>query len=239
MQAIAVMQTHLSTRRFRSLSRTNRSTLLLISIVLLFALSPILEENRFGGLLLLINLYITLLAATSELAEKPAVFWSALPVAIGSMVLLLYCHYIPVWPVLVANYIVLTGFLMLVSSSLFVYLGRHGEITRDRLIVSVSVYFLLGLTWFSIYNLINLLQPGSFAEGGVPLPTKMHWSTMLYFSLVTLTTTGYGDVVPVRPTARMIATLESAAGVLYVAITVARLVAAQPALKRDVHEHSR
>ena len=50
-------------------------------------------------------------------------------------------------------------------------------------------------------------------------------SLFLYFSMVTLTTLGYGDIVPLSPVARMVASLESAAGVLYIAITVARRVA--------------
>lgn len=207
--------------------------LLLSSIVLLFALAPILESLRAGGLVLLLNLYITLITATSELAENRSLLWSAIPLATASMILLLASHYYPLWSLLLANYLVLTAFLMLVCASLFTYLGRKGQITRDRLLVSVSLYFLLGLTWFALYNLINLLQPGSFAEGGVALSGTMHWSDMLYFSLVTLTTLGYGDIVAVKPMARMIATLEASAGVLYVAITVARLVNAQAATKEQ------
>ena len=214
--------------RRRFLDREKRSALLLISIVLLFVLAPLLEGYATGGLLLILNLYVTLVTAASELAERRAVFWIAIPVAILSMILVLASHYNSTWALLFANYLVLAAFLMLVSGSLFFYLGQQGQIiTRGRILVSVSLYFLLGLTWFALYNLINLVQPGSFAEAGTPLTGVVHWSTMLYFSLVTLTTLGYGDIVAVRPTARMIATLEAAAGVLYIAITVARLISAQ------------
>jgi hypothetical protein len=210
------------------LDREKRSGLLLTSIVLLFVLAPIVEDRAGGGLLLILNLYVTLVAATSELAEKRILFWIAIPFAILSMILVLACHYSATWILLFANYLVLAAFLMLVSGSLFIYLGQPEQtITRGRILVSVSLYFLLGLTWFALYNLINLVQPGSFAEAGTPLTGIVHWSTMMYFSLVTLTTLGYGDIVAVKPTARMIATLEAAAGVLYVAITVARLVSAR------------
>jgi hypothetical protein len=216
-----------------------RSTLLLISLVLFFILAPILEGHRFGGLLLLLNLYITLATATSTLAGRRSVFWTAIPVATVSMILLLVSHYFPTWPWQFANSLVLTVFLMLVSGSLFVYLGQKGEITRGRILASVSLYFLLGLSWFSLYQLIDLLQPGSFSEAGVVLTGEIHWSTMLYFSLVTLTTLGYGDILAVKPMARMLAPLEASAGVLYVAITVARLVGGQttskePAIKEDI-----
>jgi len=211
------------------INREKRSWLLLISILLFFTLAPLLEGHKVGGLLLLLLLYITLVAATSELAEKRSLFISAIPIAIVSMILLLASHYYRTWALVFASDLVLTAFLMLVSASLFIYLGQRGQITRGRLLVSVSLYFLLGLSWFALYNLISTVAPGSFAEQGKPLTAEAHWSTTLYFSLVTLTTLGYGDIVAIRPFARMIATLESSAGVLYIAITVARLVAAPSA----------
>jgi hypothetical protein len=167
-----------------------------------------------------------------ELAEKRMVFWSAIPLAGTSMVLLAITHFLSTPALLIANAVALAAFLALVSVSLFVYLGEEGEITTGRIYISVSLYFLMGLAWFSIYNLLNILQPGSLAEGGVALPRNTPWSTILYFSLITLTTVGYGDIIPVRPAARMCAMLEATAGVLYVAITIARLVAASQTSRR-------
>ena len=213
-----------SRRRRQFIVREKRSILLLVSIVLLFTLAPILENYATGGLLLILNLYVTLAAATSKLAEERWLFRIAISIAIASMLLNLASHYYPAWPLLFTNYLVLAAFLAIVSTSLFIYLGQESQVTGGRIIVSVSLYFLLGLTWFALYNLINLVQPGSFAEAGTPLTGITHWSTMLYFSLVTLTTLGYGDIVAIKPTARMVATLEASAGVLYIAITVARLV---------------
>jgi hypothetical protein len=200
---------------------------LLISIVLLFTLAPMLENTRTGGLLLLLNLYATLVAATMELAEKRAIFWSAIPIALTSIVLSAVSHFHPTRALQFASHLALGAFFSLVSISLFTYLGEKGAIAKDRIYASVSLYFLLGLTWFALYSMINVVQPGSFTQSGVLITNETHWSTMLYFSLTTLTTLGYGDIVAVKPTARMIATLEAVAGVLYIAITVARLVAAQ------------
>jgi hypothetical protein len=212
---------------FQPANRESRSIVLLVSIVLFFTLAPILEGFATGGLFLILNLYITLVSATSELAEKRVLFWTAIPIAISSMVLLLASHYNQSWSMVFASQLVLALFLAMVSASLFSYLGRKGQITSDRILISVSLYFLLGLTWFALYNVINLLQPGSFAEAGTPLTGIPHWSTMLYFSLVTLTTLGYGDILAIKPAARMVTTLEASSGVLYIAITVARLVGGQ------------
>ena len=112
-------------------------------------------------------------------------------------------------------------------------LGQPGQISSARLYVSVSLYFLLGMGWYSLYTFLNAIQPGSFAEAGVVLAGRIAPSKILYFSLATLTTLGYGDIVAIRPAARMFATLEAASGVLYIAITVARLVASCQTTKRE------
>jgi Ion channel len=74
----------------------------------------------------------------------------------------------------------------------------------------------LGLIW--------ALSPTAFAALAAPTGGPDEFATMLYFSLTTLTTTGYGDIVPVDPFARSSANLESVIGQFYLAITIARLV---------------
>jgi hypothetical protein len=208
------------------LKKYRTSKLLLVSLVLFFILAPLVEDLEIGKIVLILNLYVTLVAATLELAGRPVLLWSAIPIAVCSMVLLLVSHYRRTPSFVIANGIVLATFLILVSASLFSYLGHEGAVSTERIYASVSLYFLLGLSWFAIYYVINIVQPGSFTESGVPLPSNAHWGTFLYFSLTTLTTLGYGDIVAAKPAARMLATLEASSGVLYVAITVARLVAA-------------
>jgi voltage-gated potassium channel Kch len=68
------------------------------------------------------------------------------------------------------------------------------------------------------------LKPGAFAHLDIATPGDAEAAAMLYFSLTTLTTTGYGDIIAVDPLARSLANLESVIGVFYVATTVARLV---------------
>ena len=72
---------------------------------------------------------------------------------------------------------------------------------------------------------MKAIYPASFVQVSAPTNARVPRAALLYFSLTTLTTVGYGDIVPVTP-ARVFAALEGAAGVLYIAITVALLVAA-------------
>jgi hypothetical protein len=207
------------------LNRERRSKLLLASIVLFYVLPALSEEREIGRLAVILVLYVALAAAAVEMAETKTQFWIAIPLAVTSMVLLGLSHYLPYPWLDLASRAMLAIFFCLVSASLFIYLGKAGHVATGGIYISVALYFLLGMCWFAIYGVLNIVQPGSFALGGVPLAEPVKWSTLLYFSLTTLTTLGYGDIVAVKPAARMFATLEAAAGVLYVAITVARLVA--------------
>ncbi len=98
---------------------------------------------------------------------------------------------------------------------------KAGPITYHRIEGAVAAYLLLGLVWATGYELIEYLNPGSFAGGVAFSGTFSSWT---YFSFVTLATLGYGDIVPVHPIARSLATAEAITGQLYLAILIARLV---------------
>jgi Ion channel len=207
------------------LRRTSRSLFLLLSVLLFFVATPFVENREGGETLVVLSLFLTLVAATVELSEKRTVFLSAIPLAGLSIGLLWLDHVYHTRALELASRVSLIGFIGLVCITLFLYLGRKGEINRERIVISVCLYFLIALGWFSVYTLLNVIDPGSFADGGVTLTGDIQPSKVLYFSLTTLTTLGFGDIVPVKAPARMFSSLEAASGVLYIAITVARLVA--------------
>lgn len=116
-------------------------------------------------------------------------------------------------------------FLGFTTWILLQHLMQAEEVDGDTLYGAVSVYLLLGIAWALLYGVIETLQPGSFnlgtAQKGEDAKT---WGDLVYYSFVTLTTLGYGDVAPLRPRVRSLAVLEAVTGVFYVAILVARLV---------------
>ncbi len=96
------------------------------------------------------------------------------------------------------------------------------EVVLDIIFGSAAVYLLLAVTWAVVYGIIEQLAPGSFAlkeasSGG-------RWIQFLYFSLVTQSTLGYGDLWPISPVAEIWSALEATLGVFYLGILVARLV---------------
>jgi hypothetical protein len=213
--------------------RDRYSLLLLLSLLLFIVLSPFLEQYRAGELILLILMYVTVVTATLELTEKRSLRVPASILAGSSMIALLGAHFHPVHWLVVASWTLLVIFFAMASIGLFRYLGMPGPVTNGRIYGSVSLYFILAIFWFAIYHLIEALYPGSFSwSSPQDSATTLH-GTLLYFSMVTLTTLGYGDVLPVNPIARMFATLEAAVGILYIAITVARLVSAYQKADRE------
>jgi hypothetical protein len=99
------------------------------------------------------------------------------------------------------------------------------EINANRVIGAVTLYLLFGLLWAIAYAVIESVNPGSIV--GRPDSSAEGWSSeWLYFSFVTMTTLGYGDIAPVTATARTIAYLQAVFGQFYIAILVAGLVSA-------------
>jgi len=111
------------------------------------------------------------------------------------------------------------GFLIVV---IFTDILRRREVTMDAVLGACNVYILLGITWGSLYALLHWFSPGAFSTSisGQPL----NEFDLVYFSLIDLTSIGFGDIVPASPQARGLAAVQGLVGQLYLAIIIARLV---------------
>jgi Ion channel len=111
---------------------------------------------------------------------------------------------------------------------------RAPSVNIEVLCASISAYLMLGLMWTMAYWLVDQLTPeGAFSfntNAGTP---SMNGFNAFYFSFVTLSTVGYGDITPVSKVARMLAAMEAITGLLYMAVLIARLVALYSSPKSD------
>ena len=118
-----------------------------------------------------------------------------------------------------------TLFMALIVGVVLRDLFTSKKVDEALIIGAVSLYFLLGLLWTFIYLSIESFSPGSFNYNyRQPLEAKPDSVGLLYYSLVTLTTLGYGDITPLSSTARAMATMQAIVGQLYLTVLVARLV---------------
>lgn len=120
---------------------------------------------------------------------------------------------------------------------------RQRNVTGETISMSISTYLLMGLTWALFYSVIYQHQPGAFALSGAAIPDKSGdpqaiFPILLYFSLTTLSTIGFGDMTPMTMQARYTAVAEGITGQFYLAILVARLVGMQMSQAADRREDS-
>ena len=209
---------------------------LLATLVLILALPPVLRYLGFpeGGRLttvLMSGLFIVLLLSALPAIGSTRGRLIAAGTVAGLLVVLVMLHiFTGMRGPGIAFQVIMVLFLFYVVFVTFKYLFRKQRVTIDTINAALSVYLLLGVVWAFAYSLVDILEPGSFKSAlfdeGVEF---MRFGTdrsfyPLYYSLVTLTTLGYGDIVPVSRAASMLAVLEAMTGQVYLAVLVARLV---------------
>src|SRR5262249_19010418 len=101
---------------------------------------------------------------------------------------------------------------------------KQKEVTGETISLSISIYMLLGLDWAVFYIVLYYLQPHAFSFGSAAPPPTQSFPILVYFSLTTISTVGFGDITPLTLQARYAAVAEAITGQFYLAILVARLV---------------
>ena len=197
---------------------------MLISLVLVIVMYPVLDHGDTRRLILGLLMFAPLLLATVRLSERKGWLWPTVLLMAATFLAAVVSTFSPLPALVGLKWALLVVFFGLTVYGLFPYLKNARAVTDAHLYTAVSIYLLLGMQWFALYSAIDVFFPGAILQNNAAL-TDRH-SELLYFSLVTLSTIGYGDIVPVYGEVRMLAALEGVIGVLYIAITVALLVSA-------------
>lgn len=119
-------------------------------------------------------------------------------------------------------------FMVMLTVVILAKVYGKGRVTTHRVKGAIAVYLLFGITWSLLYGLLDQTIPNAFS---LPLSSDIfspeRQETLSYFSFVTLTTLGYGDIVPTHEISRMFVVMEGLIGQLYPATLLARLVSLQ------------
>ena len=227
--------------------RPRHFTLLLAGLFLFFMMAPlswlikIHLDSEIGTALIVSVLSVDILFAALIASDRPRdraiAFLLAGPSVVAYAVCLIAGNNL-LWGIAHALGIVFLGHAMIVVGR-FVF--RETRVTWNTVSAALCIYLLFGIAYGLFYCLLFVLDPSSFAfsrqEQSAGIFDSQSLINGIYYSLITMTTLGYGDIVPVTPVTRMAAGVQALLGQLYVAVLVARLVGMQVADSiRNRHE---
>lgn len=201
-------------------------TILLLALLALWLLGPIFD--LFGldeaGEVILIS--VALIAAADVMRGKGARFFLVvgMGVCLGIMLWLHFSSPLGAGAYFGMNLIGVLFFGAVAVELLIAILAPHRKVTMSLIHGAIAVYLLIGVCFSFVYLLVFSADPTAFrgVEGAAAA-----FNEFLYFSFVTLTTLGYGDVTPVTRIGGSLATMEATLGQIYLTVLVARLVGMQ------------
>ena len=198
----------------------------LIAVVLLFVVSPFVELIPGGNLIETVLITLVLVMGVLAVGRRRRTLVVAVILALPAFIGKWVNHFRP--DLVPTEVFLVTGllFVIFVVAHLLGFILRAPRVNSEVLCAGISTYLLLGLSWSFAYLLVAQLAPDAFfLNNGTTTGHSLHGADAFYFSLITLSTVGYGDIIPVSNVARMLAAMEAITGSLFVAVLIARLVA--------------
>lgn len=202
--------------------RAHPSGVLLVGQLLVVLAYPFLEGSTAGRAVIGVVQMILVLAAVAAVRLTPVLSWVALLLGLPAMVFAVLEAVEPG-----VDWIVLTSaavhapFYFYVSYAMIRYLFHDDQVTRDELFATGAAFTVVAWAFAYVYAAAQVIWPHSFV--GVQ-SSDQEWFSLLFLSFSNLTSVGLSDVLPVTGHARSLVMVEQVAGVLYVALVIARLV---------------
>jgi hypothetical protein len=195
---------------------------LLIFIIAMLIVGPLFEE--FVGLKILIDILWSAIfvSAIYAVSQKKRHIVIAVLLALPMLGSIWSKYFFQHKALLVVGSLCGAAFFLFAVIQMLIFIYSHKEVTRDLIVGAAVVYLFMALMWTFIFVVVEILHPGSFSipEGQDIGATQ----SFLYYSFVTITTLGYGDITPVTRLARSLSVLEAVIGQLYLVVQVAWLV---------------
>jgi len=215
-----------------SLFKSYRFLTLLISLLVFIIIYPVMRDSGVGIKLISFFLTAVLIAGVYAVAVRKQQLIVGTLLACCALAASWTNHFVAGPIAFTLNYsfnLIFVGYVLVI---IFIYVIKSKKITANTIIASLCVYLLLCLFWTFIYVLIELVSPGAFSllggeQGLVGSSSEIashKFPALFYYSIVTITTLGYGDITPMTNLARSISALEAVFGQIYLTVLVARLV---------------
>jgi hypothetical protein len=215
----------------RKARKTGPFLSLLIALLLLYLTGPILDQFRGASILLDIIYSCVLIAAVYAASRRRTTLWIAIALAALVFLSVILRSVLDQARVTRLSLVLLSVFLAYIAGTVLREVFRAKKVTANEIFGAICVYLLLGSIWASWYGLVLSFNHEAFSFATETMVTgsaieiqRDYFSRLNYFSFVTLTTLGYGDIVPRSELARMLAWMQAVTGQLYLAVLIARLV---------------
>ena len=205
------------------------NSLLLVALLLLLVVEPFFYTHALRDVIFDVLVSAVLMAAVWAVSQRPFLLVTGLVLAVPALVGRWSLYFADSHALAVTLALCGVAFLAFTAVVLLWQALGGTTVTTDTIAGAICAYLILGVVWALVFSLIEFAHPGAFLVNGAPLgvrPGVQHIlrQELLYMSLVTLSTVGYGDIVPAIAPARMLAALEAVMGQLYLAVLIARLV---------------
>lgn len=216
----------------------NRFTILLLSLIVFMLFTPLIkelvtEETMVTGRLWILGISTGWVAAAAfAVSSRRRIAIIAVVLMFSSLALELYSTLLPSDLSALIFHLLRMVYLGFIVIALLRHIFKPTIVTFDTISASLCIYLMMGAMWSNMYCILDLITPGTIAvvTQHVPIVTNNVIDRsyhMLYFSFVTLSTVGYGDLVPTTTVSRMFAVTEAIAGQIYLLVMVSRLVGLQ------------
>ena len=210
------------------ISEKDNFSYLLISLIFLLFSSACIDQfmSGYGQSLVVAATILTMMLGIWSIKSKRHVFKTGLGLLITTIIISIFVELLDVAELEFIHIILLLLFFILTLKPASEQALFSGKITGNNIIGSVCIFFLLGLIWTMLYLLTAEFIPDAFS--GIDISNwKRNFPDFIYFSFVTLTTLGFGDILPASPLSRFLVYMESVVGVFYMAVVVSSLVGAK------------
>ncbi|MEW6364783.1 MAG: potassium channel family protein [Acidobacteriota bacterium] len=203
-------------------SDSSLSFLLLFLTLGVFVAYPAAEvESRRW--VLDVSFTLVLISGVWAVARRRMIVWVVALIAVTTLLTRWMHHVIGAQPLQIADAVLSMLALSILAAVVVTQVFREGRITIHRVQGAIVVYLLIGFVWTSAYVLLDIVLPAAFNFGATGRGPSV--PRLMYFSIVTLTTTGYGDITPLHPIARSLSMIEALVGQLFPVVMIGRLVA--------------
>jgi len=195
-----------------------------ILAVFIFALYPMIEVGAIAPWWLDIAFGLFMVIAATFLFEPRTIVKLFIALLVVTVLVRIAEYAVPSRAIATVDATLVMATSVALGALFIARVTRDGRINIHRIVGACGTFLLLGLVFSQAYKLIALYVPHAFAILGKPTePGDMDYR-FIYYSFITLTSTGYGDITPLHPYTRSLAIFEAIAGQLYLAVLIARLV---------------